>query len=199
MRWLPTVTFRSPEETTASPRRPDPSNRLTPSSPHGPSGRCGRRVRSSRSVRPARSARSGRSDPCSRSGPPVRSCRSGRSGRSCRSVPQDRSHRSAVPASGPRRTRHADDANGGAVERPHRFTIERGATLLGVAAILAALGSARSRGRLTVSPGSTSPSIGGCPTGTATTGSTRHSAGQATRCSRSAGHRSVLRSATSSC
>jgi hypothetical protein len=31
------------------------------------------------------------------------------------------------------------DANGGAVGRPHRFTIERGATLLTVAALLAAL------------------------------------------------------------
>jgi hypothetical protein len=35
--------------------------------------------------------------------------------------------------------RSAPDANGGAAPRPHRFTIERGATLLGALALLSAL------------------------------------------------------------
>jgi hypothetical protein len=42
---------------------------------------------------------------------------------------------------GPLGEERPPDANGGAVDRPHRFTIERGATLLGVAAILAAVRS----------------------------------------------------------
>jgi hypothetical protein len=39
---------------------------------------------------------------------------------------------------GPRERRRPGDANGGAVERPHRFTIERGTTLLAVVALVAA-------------------------------------------------------------
>jgi hypothetical protein len=37
------------------------------------------------------------------------------------------------------RRRARPDANGGAAEQPHRFVIERGATILAVAALVAAL------------------------------------------------------------